>query len=42
MRADDVARELGVSRSRAYEVMREMPRLMVGRSVRVGQVAVLS
>jgi len=33
--AQDIAEELGVSRSRAYEIMRECTRLVSGRSVRI-------
>jgi hypothetical protein len=33
--ADDIAKRLGVSRSRAFEIMRDMSRLKIGRSVRV-------
>ena len=31
----DIANELGVSRSRAYEIVRECRRLVIGRSLRV-------
>src|SRR5260221_11372677 len=33
--ADDVAARLRVSRSRAYEIMKEMPHVQIGRSIRV-------
>ena len=33
--AADIARELSCSRSEAYEIMREMPRVVHGRKVRV-------
>lgn len=39
MTADDVAHELRVSRSRAYEIMHEIPHLVCGRSLRVTRVA---
>ena len=37
--ADDIAARLSVSRARAYELMREMPRVTCGRSVRVSETA---
>jgi hypothetical protein len=35
LRAEDIANELDVSRTRAYEIMRECTRVVTGRSVRV-------
>jgi predicted DNA-binding transcriptional regulator AlpA len=35
--AEDIMVKLGISRSRAYEVMREMPRVKFGKSVRVSE-----
>lgn len=35
LKASDIARELGISRSAAYEIMREMPRVIHKRIVRV-------
>lgn len=40
--AEDVAERLRVSRARAYELMRELPRLVVGRCVRVSEKALLA
>jgi hypothetical protein len=37
--AKDIARELGISRSAAYEVMHQMPFVKCGRSVRVSSQA---
>lgn len=35
LRAQDIADELGVSRTRAYEIMHECTRVLAGRSIRV-------
>lgn len=40
--AQDIAQRFLVSRARAYEVMRELPRLVMGRSVRVSERALLA
>lgn len=40
--AEDLARRLRVSRARAYELMRELPRLVLGRNVRVSETALLA
>jgi len=37
--ADDIAAEIGVSRSRAYEIMKECQRLVTGRTIRVSRPA---
>ncbi|MBK8997690.1 MAG: helix-turn-helix domain-containing protein [Myxococcales bacterium] len=40
--AQDLAQRFRVSRARAYELMRELPRLAIGRSVRVSEKALLA
>lgn len=37
--AQEIMEALGVSRGRAYQLMREMPRVKVGRTVRVTEAA---
>jgi excisionase family DNA binding protein len=37
--AKEIIQALGISRSRAYQLMREMPRVKLGRTVRISEAA---